>query len=68
VLLVLSGDDFTAKEFVEYTDTAAEWRGLTQRQLVSRHDESGADHTYSNVQHRHNLEQVTLLWLAGVPP
>ncbi len=62
-LLVLSGNDYTAKEFVEYTAAAADWRGLLQRPLLSRHDAARADHTFSAASDRGELEQVTLRWL-----
>ena len=66
VLLVLSSDDYTAKEFIEYTSAAAEWRGMTQRPNVLRHVAAGADHTFSSAASRQALEQATLQWLAGV--
>lgn len=64
ILLVLSGDDYTAREFAEYTAAAADWRGLVQRPKVTRHDEGGADHTFSGAQHGSRLEHATLHWLA----
>ena len=63
ILLVLSGDDYTAREFVEYSEATADWRDLTKGPLVTRHDESGADHTFSSAPHRCSLEQATLRWL-----
>ena len=66
VLLVLSGDDYTAKEFVEYTAGAAEWRGIARRANVSHYAALGADHTFSSVPHRLALEKATLQWLAQV--
>lgn len=63
-LLVLSSDDYTAKEFVEYTAADVAWRGLAQRPAVLHHAAAGADHTFSSAGHRLALEQATLQWLA----
>jgi len=64
ILLVLSGDDYTAREFAEYTAAAADWRGFAQKPNFTRHDASGADHTFSNLKHGRNLAHATLQWLA----
>ena len=66
ILLVLSGDDYTAKEFVEYAADAAEWRGLEKLSTVSRHAAQGADHTFASAPHRLALERATLQWMAQV--
>lgn len=62
-LLVLSGHDYAAKEFVEYTQAAADWRGLLHHPQLSRHDAAEADHTFSAESDRSDLEQATLRWL-----
>jgi uncharacterized protein len=67
VLLALSSDDYTAKEFIEYTAVTPEWRGLAQRPCVSHHAALGADHTFSSAPARLALEQATLQWLAQLP-
>ncbi len=64
ILLALSGDDYTAKEFVEHAGSAPEWRGLLTRPRVTRHDFDGADHTFSSTGTRVELERATAAWLS----
>jgi len=60
ILLLLSGDDYTAKEFLEYASNDLAWQKsmkhprLTCRQLI------GADHTVSNALCRAQAEDLTL--------
>jgi len=63
VLLMLSGDDLTAKEFLEYAQSDPGWRGLLQRAGLERHDFPGADHTFSNAGAAGEVEARTLSWL-----
>ena len=64
VLLILSGADFTAKEFVEYAGADAAWSGLLQRANLRRLDIPAADHTFSTAAWRAQVEEATLAWLA----
>lgn len=76
MLLVLSGDDYTAKEFTETVAVASEWRGALTREGLMRVDVPSADHTFSAPGHNTELAEVTLKWLrlrcafraAGVEP
>ena len=63
ILLVLSGDDYTAREFVEYTGMDGAWAGLLAQPHVDRHDLPGTDHTFSNASARAQVESITLAWL-----
>lgn len=63
VLLLLSGNDFTAREFLEYANSAASWRGLLDRSNVTRIDITGADHTFSSLAWRETVENECLAWL-----
>lgn len=63
VLLLLSGRDLTAKEFVEYTVADARWQGLLARGNIERRDIAPADHTFSSAQWRAEAEMHTLAWL-----
>jgi exosortase A-associated hydrolase 1 len=63
VLLILSGDDFTAKEFLEFAQADPGWRGLLQRAGLERHDLPHADHTFSNGGSASEVEARTLSWL-----
>lgn len=68
VLLVLSGDDYTAREFVEATQADARWAGALQRAGVVEHAIAGADHTFSDPVTTLEVNAVTVRWLAGLAP
>lgn len=63
ILLILSGDDYTAKEFLEYEASAASWRGLLEQAGVTRFDLPNADHTFSSQDWRNSVENACLDWL-----
>ena len=63
ILLVLSGDDYTAKEFMEYSTMDPAWAGLLGMTHVARQDLPHADHTFSNTAARSQLEAITLDWV-----
>jgi exosortase A-associated hydrolase 1 len=63
ILLVLSGDDYTAKEFLEHVQTDGGWKGLVDQTNVQRHDFAGVDHTFSSSSARKLVEDATLTWL-----
>lgn len=63
VLLLLSGRDHTAQEFVEYTRQAPEWQQLLDTARVHRRDLPEADHTFSSAHLRGMVENHTLEWL-----
>lgn len=62
-LLILSGDDYTAKEFLEYASSNADWHGLLDRPGLSRLDMPAADHTFSSQEWRKTVENACLDWL-----
>lgn len=64
VLLILSGNDYTAKEFLEYTASAQSWRGLLDRPDLTRVDVAQADHTFSCAEWRDGVSSACLKWLA----
>ena len=64
ILLLLSGNDFTAKEFLEYAGTDAAWSGAFQHPQLQRHDLPDADHTFSNAVAQTQVENMTLDWLS----
>lgn len=60
ILLLLSGADYTAREFLEYAGTSPAWASaLLQKQLI-RHDEPEADHTFSQRRFDTVVERCTL--------
>lgn len=63
VLLILSGNDYTAKEFSECVLSDPSWLGILESQAISRIDLLGADHTFSTAQWRSDVERYTTLWL-----
>jgi uncharacterized protein len=63
LLLLLSGQDITAQEFVQYTDSAPEWRGLLARPHVHCVKLPQADHTFSRRVWHTAMEDETLAWL-----
>lgn len=64
VLLVLSGNDLTAKEFLGYAEGAPAWRGLLTDQRVRRIDLAEADHTFSRRVWHDAVANETIAWLA----
>lgn len=63
VLLLLSGQDLTAREFLEYAGSDPAWRGLLDAPRISRSDLADADHTFSVTRAREQAEARTLQWL-----
>lgn len=63
ILLILSGNDYTAKEFLEYATGAASWRGLLEQAGVTRFDLPNADHTFSSAKWRDTVAESCLRWL-----
>jgi exosortase A-associated hydrolase 1 len=63
ILLLLSEDDYTAKEFVEYAKTDEAWSRTFGHERLVRFEVLGADHTFSHEESRRLAEQRTLNWL-----
>ncbi|MDP3085873.1 MAG: hydrolase 1, exosortase A system-associated [Rubrivivax sp.] len=63
ILLALSGDDYTAREFADVAASSAAWRAALQRPGLTRIELPGADHTLSQSTHRLTLEADVLRWL-----
>lgn len=71
ILLLLSGNDLTASEFVEVTRTARAWHGAMARPRLARFDLRNADHTFSSADWRDAVSRATIAWLrqiGGLPP
>ena len=64
ILLLLSENDYTAKEFLEYITTADGWRGLLARPNIERVDVQGANHTFSSEAWRAHVEETCAAWIA----
>jgi exosortase A-associated hydrolase 1 len=65
LLLLLSGDDYTAKEFVEYANADPAWKNYRDHAGLQRREISRADHTCSTPNARESVESYTLAWLTG---
>ncbi len=63
VLLLLSGNDYTAREFGQAVASVPAWRGALQRKSLTQHDMPGADHTLSDPADSRHGEQLLLQWL-----
>ncbi|MEX2650279.1 MAG: hydrolase 1, exosortase A system-associated [Alphaproteobacteria bacterium] len=61
-LLILSGNDLTAREFEDAAKGPA-WRGLLDAPRVTSVRLPGADHTFSQVQWRNQVIDCTTAWL-----
>ena len=68
ILLMLSGEDYTAKEFLDYASASQDWAGLLSESRVSRIDFPGADHTFSDGMQLERLTVVTHRWLQHIAP
>jgi exosortase A-associated hydrolase 1 len=65
VLLIISGADLTAKEFLDMANGANEWRALLDAPRVSRQTLAPADHTFSRRPWRDQVANWTGAWLAS---
>lgn len=63
VLLVLSGNDYTAKEFLETVALDSRWQAQFGRNKLHRLDLDSADHTFSQFDHQKAVERSTVEWL-----
>ena len=64
LLLILSAEDYTAKEFLEYARADPAWSGALTQPNLRRHDLADADHTFSAAASSLAVEALTLAWLA----
>jgi uncharacterized protein len=63
ILLVLSGDDYTAKEFIEHARRDPAWRGALVRGKLESRELAQADHTFSDAEARVAMERWIVDWL-----
>ena len=66
ILLFLSGDDFTAKEFADYSESSARWARAWRHPRLTTSTLDGADHTFSNAVARAHVEHQTSAWLLAL--
>ncbi len=65
ILLILSCDDYVAKEFLEYASRNPDWKSALKNPNLVRHTLQGADHTFSTAKSRAMVDDLTLSWLIG---
>jgi exosortase A-associated hydrolase 1 len=63
VLLIMSGQDLTAREFEDAASQSAAWRRLLAEERIRREDLAPADHTFSRRAWRDKVATWTLDWL-----
>lgn len=66
-LLILSGDDYTAREFLLHAQGSPGWAGLLDGRQLQREDLPAADHTFSDPGEAARVEALTLKWLSELP-
>ena len=64
ILLLLSGDDYTAKEFLEHVHSSSAWAGALEKSKLIQHHEPEADHTLSEKRFSSVIEKCTLSLLS----
>ncbi len=67
ICLILSGNDYTAKEFLEHLAREKPWGGAMNHPQLARHDLPDADHTFSAAPERQAAETLTSAWLQETP-
>ncbi len=65
ILIVLSGDDLTAREFADLQKTSTPWRRLASQARVQQADMAGANHTFSRRDWREQVEQLSATWVTS---
>ena len=63
ILILLSDDDYTAKEFVEVAATSLRWQRVLRMGHVQQCVIEGADHTFSQAAACTTVHSVTIRWL-----
>ena len=68
ILLILSGNDYTAKEFLQFAQDEAGWQDLLDLPNVRLTSLEDADHTFSSAQWRGEVAAITGQWLVSIMP
>jgi exosortase A-associated hydrolase 1 len=63
VLLILSGNDLTAKEFIDVSNASKQWRRLLSSPRVTRYVLADATHTFSRREWRDQVATWTAAWV-----
>ena len=65
VLLILSGNDLTAKEFTDAVSASSQWRRLLAQPRITRHELPDANHTFSSRDSRNRVTEWTHTWVTS---
>lgn len=65
ILLLLSGQDHTAREFRDVAAADPAWRGALAKPMLHVHELADADHTFSTSKSEQALLRVTREWLCA---
>jgi exosortase A-associated hydrolase 1 len=65
ILLVLSGRDLIAKEFLQLIQGSPDWQRTLRDKPLTRHDLPEGDHTFSSAVQREQVLQWAVHWLEG---
>lgn len=65
--LLISGNDLTAREFVDATERSPVWSAQLARPTVTWHDLPEADHTFSQRDWTDRVAGLTIAWLRALP-
>ena len=63
VLLLLSGNDYTAKEFIQAVQADHLWSAAIGKPNITQVEIPEADHTFSSLEWRRQVENITRQWL-----
>ncbi|MFT4995490.1 MAG: exosortase A-associated hydrolase 1 [Paraglaciecola sp.] len=63
IMLIISGDDLTASEFIDLSESSKDWKGVVEQKVSHRVTIAAANHTFSSQQWRHEVEAASLAWL-----
>lgn len=66
ILLILSGDDYTAKEFQEFASADPHWKNYLAHASLQCHEVPGVDHTFSGDASRQQAGRLTREWVAAM--
>lgn len=65
ILIILSGDDLTAREFAALQQSSAAWRRLSSGPAVQQVELAQANHTFSRAPWREQVEHLCAQWIAS---
>jgi len=63
-LVLLSENDYTAKEFTEFTSQAAEWQPLLAAESLTRVQLPNTDHTFSGADQARRASRCSVEWVS----